>query len=202
MAHKSAAPKFSELNEDLIAKVLHHIEEDTKRYDQNIIGLRILDMAPKKKAELLKDQDLKEKDFPDCGTKCCFGGWVLFLSTPANEIAGLFNNVGDMKSDSLSKAAKLLGLNYEEHCYLFDGTDGNNPRNNLRIIKDRLHEIRTARQLRMMDYKLGVEAEQIDKHLKTLKARQEEISELIENREAYLPEPSDPGYRRTKLPKE
>ena len=118
---------MAELNEKLIACVLDHIERDNDEYDQN------------EWCVLKGDQD---NDF--CGTRACFAGWAVLLSTPIGKWweVRYGGNARPMKE----VARELLGLTYDEAHTLFQGVDYANQRN-VYIVKDRLRRIRTARGL-------------------------------------------------------
>jgi hypothetical protein len=58
-----------ELNEKLIACVLEHIENHPEEYEQN---------------DWLSVLDLRE-DGEYCGTRGCFAGWAVALSTPVEK---------------------------------------------------------------------------------------------------------------------
>jgi hypothetical protein len=132
-----ALPK---LNEKLIAKVLHHIKTDLRRYNQDIV------------AERVSEEDAG-KDYPACRTKGCFGGWAVILSTPPSKKLKLFENL-ERQTDNcsekvvdLSDAMDLLGLTPREADLLFDTTGTENPKKDLKIIYGRLHDIRLNREI-------------------------------------------------------
>jgi len=130
--------KLPKLNEKLIAKIIEHIEKDIRRYDQDLVGL-------KKDTESYYFSDIKSNKWAPCNTKACFAGWAVILSTPESKIPSLFQKNGSMKGGVLAKARKLLGLKGEEED-LFASTGENSPRVDLKIIQERLAEIRAARK--------------------------------------------------------
>jgi hypothetical protein len=129
--------KLPKLNEKLIAKVLKHITEEPKRYDQNIVAIQ-------KGTAAVEYNTLKNSHFPSCGTKACFGGWAVLLSAP--NWKKLFREDG-REGFSLGVARELLGLTDMEGDFLFDVTSSADVKKDLKIIRARLEYIRKSREL-------------------------------------------------------
>ena len=118
------------LNEKLIACVLDHIEQHRDEYDQNR-WCWIRDLG--------EDQEY-------CGTRACFAGWAVLLSTPVEKWHKLPTGPNNMSGyDYYSvKAAELLGLTRSEAAYLFNVAE--NP-HNPSVVRERLRKIRRDRGL-------------------------------------------------------
>lgn len=90
----------------ILRKVEAHILEEPKRYDQNTICDRYTKKVIAERLEWGGDID----HIPPCRAIACIGGWVNVLT-------------GHPRSQSLSLAARTLGLNHEQADRLFAGID-------------------------------------------------------------------------------
>jgi hypothetical protein len=141
-------PLKKKLNEKLIKKVLAHIRGDFRRYDQDLVAV-------------FKGNDIgsvKDPEFAACETKACFGGWAFLLGRPRKTWKRFMYD----DSNILGRAEKLLGLYEEEATLLFDMTGKTSPKTDLRIIQQRLQDIRRSRKIENARRR-GVSKEQLEK---------------------------------------
>ena len=136
-------PLQKKLNEKLIKKVLTHIRGDLRRYDQDIVCVT---KEAVEQDTLCNEGDLKNPTFASCGTKACFGGWAYLLSHSRRQWKRLINRSLRHDFPMLDRARDLLGLYPNEADFLFDSTH-ESPSTDLRIIQNRLHDIRLSREI-------------------------------------------------------
>jgi hypothetical protein len=107
------------INMKLVYRVLDHIKEDLHRLEMGRYGV----LKGSESLDPDSDQfegDLINKKFPECETKCCFGGWGVLLTTPKSQHQELFFKNGNMKNQ-FEKARKLFGFTVKEADHVFAG---------------------------------------------------------------------------------
>ena len=62
-----------------IRKAFRHIKQDFRRFDMSSWGYRIFRALE------------RSEDYPPCGTRACFGGWLVFLEKPERARAAELN---------------------------------------------------------------------------------------------------------------
>ena len=113
------------MNTRLINRVVEHITKFPETYNQNIVA---------EECEISKQTP--------CGAIACFGGWTVLLGVPKSE-----RHEAAQEHVALREAGRLLGLTGDESKFLFDISESDDPKENLRIIKRRLKAINQGRKI-------------------------------------------------------
>lgn len=107
------------INMKLVREVLTHIKSDIRRLEMNRYGVKQGSSAIDPDSDHFEGGLTNEK-FPECRTKCCFGGWGVFLTTPKSKRKNLFWKSGEMKNQ-FERARKLFGFSADEADSIFSG---------------------------------------------------------------------------------
>lgn len=127
------------INVKEIRRVLRHIKADMRRFRMDYYGI--------KKGT---DAGRTENNFAPCGTRGCFGGWVVLKNTPKKDWAKLFDRDGDMKFNVGEKARRIIGFTENEATNVFvcsfSGQD--TPRNQFRDLKKAINLVLANRGMK------------------------------------------------------
>src|ERR1044071_302790 len=102
------------INVGLIKKIVKHVEADKRRLMMAVWGVK--KGTPEGREE--------GGQWPACGTKGCFAGWAVLLTTPQKKWPSLFSKRGLFKSSIEEDARKLLGFSFDQAEYVFYGNMG------------------------------------------------------------------------------
>lgn len=120
-----------EINMAEIRKVLSHIEENVNRLEMAYFAAQ--------RNELEKPDGM---EWPECGTKACFAGWQVLLSSSPEEWKRICS-ANDIHFVEL--AQKGFGFTYDEARDVFSGWGSLEPANQLRDLKTAINIVLSLR---------------------------------------------------------